>query len=257
MRRLWILSACVALSAAVLLATDGPLTPWGALSGRTDENGYVRASIGTAGVIDGPLTLFPNLRTRTDENGYLRISVGAISLSNWTMANGGVIRGDTTSGDTWALQAYDTNTGPAYVTFATFTNGNSPSLAISPPVGGSTVSLTATTYTLTNLLASTTAPTIASGGCTSPAVTWANGTAAFKVTIGTTCTGVKTFTLTLPAATNGWVCDGQDVTTPASFTLAEHSSNTTTVVIGNYSRTTGLATDFSDSEVLLLKCSGG
>lgn len=111
--------------------------------------------------------------------------------------------------------------------------------------------------TLTSLAASATAPTIAAGGCTSPAVTWNNGTAAFKLTIGTSCTGIKTITLTLPAATNGWVCTANDVTTPASFVIAQHSSNTTTVVLGNYARTTGLAADFADSEAVLVKCSGG
>lgn len=62
--------------------TDGPLTNFSNLAGRTDENGYVRISMGTPGVIDGPLTNFPNLRARTDENGYLRVSLaGASTIS--------------------------------------------------------------------------------------------------------------------------------------------------------------------------------
>lgn len=117
--------------------------------------------------------------------------------------------------------------------------------------------VTSASVTLTSLAASSTAPTIASGGCTSPAVTWNNGTAAFKLTLGSSCTGVKTITLTLPAATNGWVCTANDVTTPASNVVAEHSSNTTTVVLGNYARTTGLAADFTAAEVVLVSCLGG
>jgi len=108
------------------------------------------------------------------------------------------------------------------------------------------------------LTISSTAPTIASGGCTSPAVTWSNGTASFKLTIGTTCAGVKTITLTMPAARNGWVCDARDITTPASFTPWQSAAaSTTSVVLTNYARTTGLAIDFVDSEVLLVKCIGG
>ena len=75
----------VALSAAILAATDGPLTPWGNLRGRTDNNGYVMVSSGTPGTTDGPLTLFPQLRTRTDENGYLRVALSGgavIPLAN-------------------------------------------------------------------------------------------------------------------------------------------------------------------------------
>lgn len=62
--------------------TDGPLTNFSNLAGRTDENGYVRISMGTPGVTDGPLTNFGNLRARTDENGYLRVSLaGASTIS--------------------------------------------------------------------------------------------------------------------------------------------------------------------------------
>lgn len=74
-RRL-LLGALLASSASLgLLAfTDGPRTPIGILRGRTDENGYLRISAGTAGVSDGPLTPISALRGRTDENGYLRVA---------------------------------------------------------------------------------------------------------------------------------------------------------------------------------------
>jgi hypothetical protein len=103
-----------------------------------------------------------------------------------------------------------------------------------------------------------TAPTIASGGCTSPSVTWSNGTAAFRLSIGTTCATVKTITLTMPAAANGWVCDAVDLTTNASFKPEQSAAaSATSVVITNYARTTGLAIDFVAGEVLLVKCIGG
>ena len=103
-------------------------------------------------------------------------------------------------------------------------------------------------------------PTIASGGCTSPAVTWANGTAAFLITIGTTCAGVKTVTLTLPAATNGWACDGDNHTSDAAQQTnypVLRSTSTTAVVLTSYDRVTGLQEDFTDSNTYLVKCIGG
>lgn len=54
-------------------------------------------------------------------------------------ATGGVIRGTTTSTNTWLAQAYDNDTGPAYVSWLTVTNGNSPSATFSVPAGGMTV----------------------------------------------------------------------------------------------------------------------
>lgn len=102
----------------------------------------------------------------------------------------------------------------------------------------------------------TTAPTVASGGCTSPAIAANDGSRAFSVTIGSSCSGVKTITLTFPTAPTGWACDAQDVTTPASFVIAMASPSTTAVTFNNYSRTTGLAIDFVAAESLYVNCKG-
>lgn len=103
---------------------------------------------------------------------------------------------------------------------------------------------------------STTAPTIASGLCTSPAISASNGTAAFAITVGTSCAGISTGTLTMPAATTGWHCRFNNVTTPASFIVDQTGGSTTTVTFTNYSRTTGLATDFTASESIRASCLG-
>lgn len=106
---------------------------------------------------------------------------------------------------------------------------------------------------------STTAPTIASGGCTSPAVTHSNGSAAFLLTIGTSCTGVKTIVLTMPAAAHFWACDANNNTSDAqqaANTIASRATSTTAVTLTNYARTTGLTADFTASDTLLVKCSG-
>ncbi len=138
-----------------------------------------------------------------------------------------------------------------------------------PAAGAGVAGVLATRFTITptgglglgasgTVFMSGTAPTIASGGCTSPAVTTNNGTAKFKLTIGTTCTGVKTVTLTLPAAANEWACDAVDLTTNATYRPEQSAAaSATSVVITNYARTTGLAIDWADSEVLLVKCTGG
>jgi hypothetical protein len=51
-----------------------------------------------------------------------------------TFNNGGSIRTGTTAADTLLFQAYDNNTGPAYVTFATLTAGNTPTFDLSDSV---------------------------------------------------------------------------------------------------------------------------
>ena len=111
-------------------------------------------------------------------------------------------------------------------------------------------------YLNNNVLAfSSTAPTV-SGFCTSPSVPANNGTIAFTVNVGTSCTGISTGTITLPAATTGWVCQAQDVTTPASFVIGQTGGTTTTATVTNYGRTTGLAVDWTASEVIRFSCSG-
>jgi hypothetical protein len=112
----------------------------------------------------------------------------------------------------------------------------------------------------TQVTISATAPTIASGGCTAPAVTWNNGTAAFLITIGTSCAGVKTVVLTMPAATNLWVCKAENNTSDAAQqtnVIASRATSTTAVVLTSYDRTTGLQEDFTASDTLLVSCMGG
>lgn len=114
-------------------------------------------------------------------------------------------------------------------------------------------------FHVTTLAASGTAPTIASGGCTSPAVTHNNGTAAFLVTIGTSCTGVKTITLTMPAAAHLWSCAGDNTTSDSqqqSNYLIARPTSTTAVVLTSYDRTTNVQEDFTASDTYLVHCLG-
>lgn len=113
-------------------------------------------------------------------------------------------------------------------------------------------------YINAHLLASHTAPTIASGGCTTgsaQSISANNGTMAFEITLGGATCG-STITLTMPAAAHNWVCDAHDITTPASNVLdMTGAASTTAVVLTNYVRTTGVAGNFTGADHLAVKCS--
>lgn len=110
-------------------------------------------------------------------------------------------------------------------------------------------------FTVTSLAVSGTAP---SGpvACTSPAVSWSNGTASFQVDVGTSCTGVSTLVITLPTATNGWECSASNTSTAARDVWAT-AWTTTSVTFTNTARTTGLATDWADGADIRIKCMAG
>lgn len=86
-----------------------------------------------------------------DTSGVRATPVDVVMTAGSTLFNGAIVLGNgkalrtgTTDADTALLQAYDVD-GTAYKTFATLTNGNTPSLSIVPPSGG-TITLQATTF---------------------------------------------------------------------------------------------------------------
>lgn len=95
--------------------------------------------------------------------------------------------------------------------------------------------------------------------CTSPTVTNSNGSAAFQIDVGSTCGGVSTLVVTLPAATNAWAgCTATHVNSPATRVVALTGSTTTSVTFTNYSRTLGTAADWADGDdVRVGGCIGG
>lgn len=113
---------------------------------------------------------------------------------------------------------------------------------------GGTELLAGTAFAVANNAIFNTAPTV-SGFGTSPSVVASNGTAAFIINVGTGG-AASTGTITLPAATTGWVCACFDVTTPASFVTSMTGGSTTTCTVTNYSRTTGLAIAWTASDIL-------
>jgi len=113
---------------------------------------------------------------------------------------------------------------------------------------------TATSYRLSNMLSTTAVPVIASGFCTSPTIAAANGTAAFKIFVGSGCSA-GTGTLTMPAAANDWSCTASDLTNPGSHVIVQAGHSTTSAAFQDYSRTTGAAQTMGSGDVILVQCS--
>lgn len=96
------------------------------------------------------------------------------------------------------------------------------------------------------LFVSNVLPTVSSGFGTGPVVT-ANNSSAFKIVIGTG--GAASGTVTFPAAPNGWIIQGWDVTNGTSLFLQQTAFTTTSATVTSYSITTGLAANMSAGDV--------
>lgn len=126
--------------------------------------------------------------------------------------------------------------------------------ATRPRTGYYGTSVVAPRYDTTNLLISGAAPTISSGFGTSPSISANNGTAAFRVNVGTggaATTGV----VGLPTATTGWNCTCTDITTASTtvFLCKQTASSTTTATIGNFN-TAGAAAAWVASDIVAMSC---
>lgn len=106
------------------------------------------------------------------------------------------------------------------------------------------------------VLVSATAPTIAGAGCggSAASITASNGTAAFKIGVGTAPTSACT--ITMPAATTGWNCWASDITTQSTTVSMQRQTgaeSTTSVIITNFSDVTAPAS-FVANDVLKVGC---
>ena len=102
-----------------------------------------------------------------------------------------------------------------------------------------------------NLVASTTLPTVSSGFGTGPTIL-ANSTFCFKIVVGTG--GAASGTITLPTAPNGWLAFAADVTSGSTLFLQLTGSTATSVTFTSYSVTTGAAANMSAGDVVLVNC---
>lgn len=121
------------------VAEDGYTIIWdnGSLSwiyGAGGGGGHVIQEDGTPVAQEDNLNFIENF-TITDDPGNTATKVALkpniISIDTITLNNGGRIRTGVVAADTVLFQAYDTNTGPAYVTFATLTAGTTPTFDLS------------------------------------------------------------------------------------------------------------------------------
>lgn len=102
----------------------------------------------------------------------------------------------------------------------------------------------------------TTAPTIVGGGCGGSAATISaqNGTAAFKIAVGTA--PGSACTVTMPASVTGWNCSASDITTQTTSVSLQRQTgaeSTTSVTITNFSDVT-VPTSFVANDVLKVIC---
>ena len=95
------------------------------------------------------------------------------------------------------------------------------------------------------------APSQGFGGA-STIVPVGNSSLAFQATVGATPT-TGTFTITFSAAAHGWSCSGADTTTTTNV-IGQVGFTTTTAVMQNYVRTTGIAGALTASDVVVFTC---
>ena len=93
-------------------------------------------------------------------------------------------------------------------------------------------------------------PTITSGFGGAGSQVLGNQANVFRVIMGNTAT--STGTLTFPAAPNGWLVQGYDITNGTTLFLQQTAYTTTSATINSYSITTGLAANMSAGDTLIM-----
>lgn len=105
----------------------------------------------------------------------------------------------------------------------------------------------------TRIAVSSTAPTISSGFGTTPSITASNGTAAFRIDVGTGGTATNGV-VGLPTAATGWNCFASDITTPATgHTIKQTATSTTSVTLTNYDNA-GSPVAWTASDIIIVNC---
>jgi hypothetical protein len=123
--------------------------------------------------------------------------------------------------------------------------GDDTSNAITVTIGASTQA-----GTITYIKAGT--PTIVSGFATSPSIDAGYPSSVF-VTVGgsgSSSTGV----IGLPTAAHGWACSAADTTTPTGNLTQMTAQNASSATFTNYSRTTGIAANWPNGDVIAISC---
>lgn len=93
--------------------------------------------------------------------------------------------------------------------------------------------------------------------CTSPTIINSNGTATVEIDVGTTCAGISTISITLPTVAVEYNCTINNKTNPTTSNPSQTSWSSTGATFTNFSRTTGIATDWTDGDNVRITCIGG
>jgi hypothetical protein len=155
----------------------------------------------------------------------------------------GLVTASADTGSAIGMRGYATSThsgGLNVGLYGTASGSSTGNYAFYSPASGGDFAMNAVT------LISGTAPTISSGFGTSPSVTAGTTTAAFRVNVGTGGTAT-TGVIGLPAATTGWNCFAQDITTPTNHVTTETASTTTTASFS-------VPTAWTASDILAISC---
>jgi len=117
---------------ADVIRASGAVGP-GAGGGGGGDGAATSITVGTTTITSGTATrvLFDSAGVIGEDADFtfLTDTLTVTKLANVTVPTGGAVRTGTTASDTLLLQAYDTDTGPAYTTFGTLTAGTAPSLS--------------------------------------------------------------------------------------------------------------------------------
>ena len=165
------------------------------------------------------------------------VSSNALQLGVAGTAGGKLLLGGSTSGT------------------ATFTAPAVAGTVLNPVVSSNAIQTPG--ITVTNLLFNNTAPTIAGAGCGGSGATISanNGTAAFSIGTGTTPTSACT--VTMPAATTGWVCDANTVSaiTTTNFMVKQTGAVSTTSVVLTLFTDAAATQAYAGSDTIRVHCS--
>lgn len=104
----------------------------------------------------------------------------------------------------------------------------------------------------THLLSSSTAPTIGPCGGGTPSIPLNNGTASYRVSVGS---ATSTCVVNMPTASNGWNCHADDITTTSTtvFYTKQTGSSVSSVTFGNFNDV-ATAANWATSDVLSVIC---
>lgn len=126
---------------------------------------------------------------------------GGSITSDISMTNGEYIRSSTTTGESTALQVYDNDTGPAYVNALSWTNGNTPAIALG--AAGNTLSILSNAFNVSTAGALSGITTLAASGVATVGGLTATGTSTIGGGTGTLAIDTSSWDITSAGAASG------------------------------------------------------